>query len=160
MTQSTNKSAEEAPVVERDERDRAARQARVTEKTGSALKPPPPGSIPAPPGPVSTGRPARQPAHAAPSTGAEVLPPLLGKSVADGYRKRMRETLANFVDDPGDAVAGADALFGEAITALNQALLRRQEEMARQRQGSSGDTEQLRQALLRYRAAIEAVVTL
>ncbi|MGR7001475.1 hypothetical protein ACU686_31125 [Yinghuangia aomiensis] len=37
----TDKSAEAKPVIERDDRDAAARQARVSEKTGSALKPPP-----------------------------------------------------------------------------------------------------------------------
>jgi hypothetical protein len=154
---STNRSAEDVPVVERDDRDRATRQARVSEKTGSALKPP--GSIPAPPGPVS-GRATRQPAHAAPAGAPEVLPPLLGKSVSDSFRKRMRENLAGFVDNPGDAVAGADALLADAITQLNDALNKRREELSRQRQSNIGDTEQLRQTLLRYRTALESLTAL
>ncbi|HSA51479.1 MAG TPA: hypothetical protein VLH10_15405 [Yinghuangia sp.] len=168
MTSSTNKPAEDAPVVERDNRDRAARQARVTEKTGSALKPP--GSIPAPPGPVAAsasglsaarhltaGAPKR--AAEAPSAG-EGLPPLLGKTVADRYRRKMRDAMAGFVDDPGNAVAGADTLLAEAIDELTEALRVRREEMARQRQASTNDTEQLRQALLRYRAVLDSLVTL
>ncbi|WTW95542.1 hypothetical protein OG216_20110 [Streptomycetaceae bacterium NBC_01309] len=158
----TNKTTDDAPVVERDDRDRASRQARVTEKTGSALKPP--ATIPAPPGPVAapaSGRAAtRQPAHAAPSKASEVLPPLLGKSVADGFRRRLRETLAGFVDSPDDAVAGADELYAAAVDQLMEALVRRREELARQRQGKSGDTEALRQALLQYRAALDSVLSL
>ncbi|MGW0658984.1 hypothetical protein [Streptodolium elevatio] len=158
----TDKTTDDAPVVERDDRDRATRQARVTEKTGSALKPP--ATIPAPPGPVpapSTGRgSARQPAHAAPARAGETLPPLLGKSVADGLRKRLRETLAGFVDSPDDAVAGADEIYAAAVDQLMEALVRRREELSRQRQGKNGDTEALRQALLQYRAALEAIVTL
>lgn len=157
----TNKTTDDAPVVERDDRDRATRQARVSEKTGSALKPP--ATVPPLPGPVSapSGRAAsRQPAHAAPSRSPEALPALLSKSVADGFRKRMRETLATFVDSPDDAVAGADDLYAAAVDQVMEALVRRREELSRQRQGKGGDTEALRQALLQYRTALETVITL
>ncbi|UGQ09304.1 hypothetical protein LO772_20385 [Yinghuangia sp. ASG 101] len=163
MTSSANKPVEDAPVIERDERSHTARQARVSEKTASALKPP--GPIPASPpasglsavrqvGPTS---PKRGPAEAGGSAGGP--PPLLGKAAADRYRKKMRDALAGFVDDPGDAVAGADTLLGEAIDELTEALRKRREEMSRQRQGNASDTEQLRQSLLRYRTLLDWVVT-
>lgn len=161
MTSSANKPVEEAPVIERDERDRAARQARVTEKTGSALKPP--GPIPASP-PASglsavraVAAPAKRAAPAEPS--GPSTPPLLGKTAGDRYRKKLRDALAGFVDDPGTAVAGADALVAEAIEELTEALRRRREEMSRRRAGSANDTEQLRLALLQYRELLDWVVS-
>lgn len=158
MTSTENSSAEAAPVVERDDRDRASRQARVSEKTGSALKPPA-GSIPAP-ARASASRAAATAAGAPVVGGETTLPPLLGTKVADAYRKRLRETLAGFVDSPADAAAGADVLLQEAIDQLADALAKRREELSRERQASAGDTERLRQSLLRYRKVLESVVTL
>ncbi len=163
MTSSANKPVEEAPVIERDERDRAARQARVTEKTGSALKPPPP--IPAPPSAtgLSAARhivpaaPKRPPGEA--KAAASTPPALLAKTAADRYRKKLRDALAGFVDDPAAAVAVADGLLAEAIQELNEALRRRREEMSRHRASSASDTEQLRLALLQYRELLDWVVT-
>lgn len=163
MTSSANKPVEDAPVIERDERSHTARQARVTEKTGSALKPP--GPIPASP-PASGLSAVRQVAPATPKrpaaeagAGAAGPPALLGKATADRYRKKMRDALAGFVDDPGTAVAGADTLLAEAIDELTEALRKRREEMSRLQRGSSNDTEQLRLALLQYRTLLDWVVT-
>ncbi|MDI2130255.1 hypothetical protein [Yinghuangia seranimata] len=152
---STDKPADDL-VVERDDRDRAARQARVTEKTGSALRPPA-GSIPAPARPASAAGSAAGSAQAAPPAVPDGLAPLFGKGMADNFRKRLRETNALFVEDPAGAVSRADTLLDEAVQQLTAALTKRREELARQRQG--GDTEQLRLALLRYRAALDSVIS-
>lgn len=155
MTSSTNKPADEAPVIERDDRDRAARQARVTEKTGSALKPP--GPLPAPAAP---SRPPGKPAHAAPARPDDALPPLLAKSTADTFRRRLREADARFIDSPADAAAAADKVLAEAIEQATQALQKRREEISRRREAGTNDTEQLRLVQLRYRAALETIVAL
>lgn len=158
---STDKSAEAKPVIERDDRDAASRQARVSEKTGSALKPPPviplpaksaAGRSPSSAGSVSGG--------GAAAGGEAPLPPLLAKSAADQYRRRLRESLAGFVDSPADAVAGADVLLQEAIDRVAEAMAKRREELSAERTAASGDTERLRQILLRYRMVLEGLVTM
>lgn len=158
---STDKSAEAKPVIERDDRDAAARQARVSEKTGSALKPPPVIPLPAK---SSTGRASSASVAAAAghgTAGADApQPPLLPKSAADQYRRRLRENLAGFVDSPADAVAGADTLLQEAIDRVAEAMAKRREELSAERTAAGGDTERLRQILLRYRMVLEGLVTM
>lgn len=152
----TDKSAEAKPVIERDDRDAAARQARVSEKTGSALKPPPVIPLPAK---AAAGRSTSS--SAAGTGGADApQPPLLAKSAADQYRRRLRENLAGFVDNPADAVAGADELLQEAIDRVAEAMAKRREELSAERTAAGGDTERLRQILLRYRMALEGLVTM
>ncbi|GAA4979950.1 hypothetical protein ACPA54_08305 [Uniformispora flossi] len=157
----TDKSAEAKPVIERDDRDAAARQARVSEKTGSALKPPPVIPLPAKP---SAGRSSSSSAASSVGSGTAGAdapqPPLLAKSAADQYRRRLRENLAGFVDSPADAVAGADVLLQEAIDRVAEAMAKRREELSAERTAAGGDTERLRQILLRYRMALEGLVTM
>lgn len=159
---STDKSAEAKPVIERDDRDAASRQARVSEKTGSALKPPPVIPLPAKSAagrsPSSSG--GSVSGGGAGAGGEAPLPPLLAKSAADQYRRRLRESLAGFVDSPADAVAGADVLLQEAIDRVAEAMAKRREELSAERTAASGDTERLRQILLRYRMVLEGLVTM
>ena len=72
---------------------------------------------------------------------------------ADGFRSRWEAIQTGFVDQPKTAVEEADALVAQVVTRLAEVFS--EERGAMERQWASGDnvsTEELRQALKRYRS--------
>lgn len=83
---------------------------------------------------------------------------LFGDEDVERFRTRWRELQADFVDDPQQAVRGADGLVGEVMSALNEIFARHKSELEGQWQGG-GETEQLRVALRRYRSFLDQLLT-
>jgi hypothetical protein len=79
--------------------------------------------------------------------------PLFPRSDADAMRNRWTEIQGAFVDEPRQAVEKADGLVAETIKRLAETFA--EERDRRERQWGRGDdvsTEELRQALQRYRS--------
>jgi hypothetical protein len=90
---------------------------------------------------------------AAPTAG-----PVLGDRVAE-FRGRWREVQASFVDDPAVAVRDADVLLTEVIDAFSSALGDRQRGLGDSwRDTPDTGTEELRGALMRYRAVVQKLL--
>lgn len=79
---------------------------------------------------------------------------------AQGFRDRWREVQLRFVDDPHAAVEEAAGLVGDAINGLTAALSARRDDLAGWQSASSGDTEELRMAVRRYREFLDRVLGL
>ncbi len=79
---------------------------------------------------------------------------------AEGFRSRWTEVQTGFVDEPRSAVEGADSLVAEMMQRLAKVFA---EERARlEEQWSRGDdisTEDLRQALRRYRSFFDRLLS-
>ncbi|WP_433323702.1 hypothetical protein [Spirillospora sp. CA-294931] len=125
-------------------------------------QPIPAASAPGRPAPTGSGPTGLPPGG---STPADALPRLTGsdlldKERADRLRQRWREVQSGFVDDPGEAVRRADALTGEAVEAIAEALNAQRRELdSRARTGSGEpDTERLRQTLRAYREFLDRVL--
>jgi hypothetical protein len=68
-------------------------------------------------------------------------------------RNRWNQIQAGFVDEPGGAVDRADALVADAISRLAEGFARTRADLDRQwKRGDNVSTEDLRQALRRYRS--------
>jgi hypothetical protein len=79
-------------------------------------------------------------------------PGLLSSSDESRYRQTWRDVQGRFVDDPHEAVRAADALVAEVIQSLAQRFSEHKGRLESQwQQGGRPDTEELRQALQRYR---------
>jgi hypothetical protein len=79
-------------------------------------------------------------------------PGLLSSSDESRYRQTWRDVQGRFVDDPHEAVRSADALVAEVIQSLAQRFSEHKGRLESQwQQGGQPDTEELRQALQRYR---------
>jgi hypothetical protein len=79
--------------------------------------------------------------------------PLFPASDADAMRDRWTEIQAAFVDEPRRAVEQADGLVAEAITKLAEMFAAERDRLDQQwDRGGDVSTEDLRQALQRYRA--------
>jgi hypothetical protein len=78
---------------------------------------------------------------------------LFGGDDVERFRVEWREIQARFVDDPRDAVQGADHLVAEVMRSLASTFSDHKHDLESQWQdGSEAETEDLRQALRRYRA--------
>jgi hypothetical protein len=78
---------------------------------------------------------------------------LLGPSDEDRFRQRWADVQARFVDDPKEAVHTADGLVAELMQSLAQGFSEHKGALEAQWQsGGDPDTEELRQALQRYRS--------
>lgn len=91
---------------------------------------------------------------------AEPVTALLGRDAAQGFRDRWRDVQLRFVDDPKAAVGEAQGLVDEAIEALASALSGQKNELGSWQSGDSGDTEQLRVVVRRYRDFLDRVLGL
>jgi hypothetical protein len=79
-------------------------------------------------------------------------PGLLSSSDESRYRDTWRAVQGRFVDDPHEAVRAADALVAEVIQSLAERFSEHKGRLESQwQQGGQPDTEELRQALQRYR---------
>ncbi|MGC0418306.1 hypothetical protein [Embleya sp. AB8] len=196
----TGPGRDDAPVVERGDRNRATRQARVTDSPGPgsdgippAPTEPPPTPValppephrphddvepygtsvlpvrvvgksapPAPSGPPASRTPAPRTATARKSTRRTAVhaEPLLDRDTGDELQARFRETLVAFVDGPSDAVSDADEVAAQIAKSAVDAIQVRRAELDQIRRAAGDDTEQLRLALHKYRAFVQAMLKL
>ncbi|WP_091373969.1 hypothetical protein [Actinokineospora alba] len=73
---------------------------------------------------------------------------------ASRLRGEWQRVQATFVDNPQDAVRGADALVTEVIRSLQNSMAERHKALRR----STQDTEELRQSLHQYRALLDQLL--
>src|ERR1700741_684032 len=106
------------------------------------------------PGPAAAPTPAPQ-ARNGEDSGAV----LFGGAEVERFRARWRELQADFVDDPAKAVQGADELVDELTRALTEIFAEHKRDLEQQWQGGgSGETEELRVALRRYRSFFDQLL--
>jgi len=78
---------------------------------------------------------------------------LLDPADEQGFRQRWSDVQARFVDDPQEAVRTADGLVAELMQSLAQGFSEHKGRLESEWQrGGNPDTEELRQALQRYRS--------
>jgi len=110
------------------------------------------------------GEAARQPqAGSQPSdlSGGDERGELMGRDQASEFQERWRQVQSRFVDDPRVAVQEADALVAETMQALAAGFAEERRTLEAQWSRSEGEaaTEQLRQALRRYRSFFERLLS-
>jgi len=85
---------------------------------------------------------------------------LLDPTDAEGFRQRWSDTQARFVDDPREAVQTADGLVAELMQTLASSFSQHKGELeSHWRSGGNPDTEDLRQALQRYRSFFDRLLS-
>jgi hypothetical protein len=99
--------------------------------------------------PVAT---ADSPANSTEDSG-EVL---FGGDDVERFRDQWRDLQAGFVDNPTEAVRGADQLVDEVLRKLTEVFAAHKQELETQWQG--GETEELRVALRRYRSFFDQLL--
>jgi len=108
-------------------------------------------------------REARDPAGAAESRTPEenYAGPLLPQDICDEMRHRWESIQTGFVDDPRVSVQHADELVANAIKKLAESFAQERARLEQQwSKGSEVSTEDLRQALQRYRAFFHRLLSL
>jgi hypothetical protein len=70
---------------------------------------------------------------------------------AESYNSRWKELQGEFVDDPRGAVQGANELVGEVLDELEELFRRQRTDLEEGLDSEQSTTEDLRQALIRYR---------
>src|SRR5262249_26237386 len=79
--------------------------------------------------------------------------PLFAAEEVDDLRRRWTDVQSRFVDDPRAAVQEADALVADAMQRLTEGFARARANLEAQgATGGEADTEELRQAVQRYRS--------
>jgi hypothetical protein len=73
---------------------------------------------------------------------------------------RWRAVKSEFVDEPREAVRKADALVGELLADIARALAQQRAQLDRGLDTDSTSTEDLRQAMHRYREFFDRLITL
>jgi hypothetical protein len=116
------------------------------------------------PGTATRGTPSpatdrgERPPTDAPGGGGEVA--LLSSADEDLFRRRWGDAQARFVDDPQEAVRTADGLVAELMQSLAQGFSEHKARLEAQWQrGGDPDTEELRQALQRYRSFFDRLLS-
>lgn len=98
---------------------------------------------------------------AAPGEGAvEEVAELWPPGAAAALRQRWQDLQLRFVDDPHNAAAEADFLVGSAVETLTASLAALRTDLSGWRERGSGDTEQLRVAVRRYREFLDRILVL
>jgi hypothetical protein len=93
-------------------------------------------------------------------TSGDRAEPLFPSGEADGFRSRWVEVQTGFVDEPRNAVEQADSLVAEMMKRLAQVFADERGKL--EEQWSRGDdisTEDLRQALRRYRSFMDRLLS-
>lgn len=91
------------------------------------------------------------------SAGVSVLDP----SASERLRGRWQEVQAAFVDEPRQAVAEADQLVGEVLDEVSRVFRDQRSELEAEWSGNTEPgTEELRQALRRYREFFDRLLSL
>lgn len=76
----------------------------------------------------------------------------------DGLRERWRELQLRFIDEPRAVAGEADALVGEAVDTITNALQAQRAELANWQNESGDDTERLRAAVRGYRDYLDRLL--
>jgi hypothetical protein len=78
---------------------------------------------------------------------------------AESYNSRWKELKGEFVDDPARAVRGANELVGEALDELEELFRRQRTNLEQGLDSEQTSTEDLRQALIRYRSFFDRLLS-
>ena len=137
-----------------DDRD-ANYRADMPTGAGATTHEPPMGSAP-----HRTSQLANPAATDGAHTSADRAEPLFPSSEVEGFRSRWGEVQTGFVDEPRSAVEQADGLVAEMMKRLAQVFADERSKL--EEQWSRGDdisTEDLRQALRRYRSFMDRLLS-
>jgi hypothetical protein len=94
-----------------------------------------------------------QPSQVETSERPETMEALLPSDSVSSYNERWQSIQTGFVDEPQEAVRGADGLVAEVIQDLARSFASQRENLEKQwSRGSDVSTEELRQALRQYRS--------
>ena len=110
---------------------------------------------------TGTGERAPQENQAPANAVPDVLEPLFEEEAARKFRSRWMSIQSKFVDDPRDSVKQADDLVADIIKSVTMSFADRR--IGLEKQWNSGEnisTEDMRQALKRYRAFFERLLNL
>lgn len=104
----------------------------------------------------------RAESHAVQSNGAQVVPEraaLFPESELSGLRQQWQEAQTQFVDDPRSAVRRADELVASLMKRLAEVFASERERLERDwDKGEEVSTEDLRQALRKYRSFFDRLL--
>ena len=78
---------------------------------------------------------------------------------AENYNSRWNELKGEFVDDPRGAVRGANGLVGEVLDELEELFRRQRADLEQGLESEETTTEDLRQALGRYRSFFDRLLS-
>lgn len=93
-------------------------------------------------------------------TGASTEPErIVPADRAQSFTARWNEVKGDFVDEPREAVRKADTLVGEVLDEITRALAAQRAELERGLDDEATSTEDLRQAMQRYRKFFERLLT-
>ena len=92
-------------------------------------------------------------------TGAGERTALIEPDRAESYNGRWNELKGEFVDDPRRAVRGANELVGEVLDQLEELFRRQRADLERGLDSEQTTTEDLRQALGRYRSFFDRLLS-
>jgi len=84
--------------------------------------------------------------------------PLLSREAEQAFRSRWADIQVGFIEDPAESVRDADGFIAEIATALLSSFQARRTDLAAAWQRDSPGTEELRQALRRYRAFLGVIL--
>jgi hypothetical protein len=86
---------------------------------------------------------------------------LFSTEEGQGFRSRWQEIQAGFVDEPRQAVERADSLVAEVMKQLAEGFAEERSKLEAQwDRGEATDTEDLRQALRRYRSFFDRLLSM
>ena len=101
------------------------------------------------------------PVNEEPAGEATVHEALFAPGDADGFRSRWREIQGQFVDEPRHAVERADELVSGVIERLTDTFSKERSKLEQEwAQGKDASTEDLRQALRRYRSFFDRLLAM
>jgi hypothetical protein len=92
-------------------------------------------------------------------TGARQGTTLIPPERAESYNSRWIELKSEFVDEPGRAVRGANELVGEVLDELEELFRRQRADLEHGLDSEQTTTEDLRQALGRYRSFFDRLLS-
>ena len=92
-------------------------------------------------------------------TGVRERMTLIEPERAESYNSRWNELKGEFVDDPRGAVRGANGLVGEVLDELEELFRRQRADLEQGLESEETTTEDLRQALGRYRSFFDRLLS-
>ena len=139
-----------------------ADQPRRPQPVPSAIPPAAPvAAVPAPAPAANPAPPARGPVPVpAGATAPDSPGPLFPEDELHNFRARWDQVQTSFVDEPRKAVEGADSLVANVVKRIAEQFANERENLEKQwDRGDSVNTEDLRQALKRYRAFFDRLLS-
>ena len=92
-------------------------------------------------------------------TGVRQRTSLIEPERAESYNSRWKELKGEFVDDPRRAARGAHELVGEVLDELEELFRRQRTDLEQGLDSEQATTEDLRQALIRYRSFFDRLLS-